>query len=228
MDSIDNSVQKVIVALERIPHNYADYMKRIPYYHMGATLTDAVLQAGVNYKSVVYPRIQDILRKYPECRTTCDFIILFQTIPVGEIIQWNNKRKQDTLCELAWVLYESGLNTEDDVARWIVSKKNAEKVLQINGVGRKTIDYLKLLCGQQAIPIDRHMFQFLEIAGVLAGDYQEASVIMQKVASAIEVDESTLDRMIWNYMSSNESSRQLSFWDIYGDAGLQSFSASKV
>ena len=47
---------------------------------------------------------------------------------------------------------------------------NAESLLEINGVGRKTIDYMKLLSGQQAIPIDRHMFQFLEIAGVLTAD----------------------------------------------------------
>ena len=53
MDNIDNSVQKVIDLLERIPHNYAEITQRTPYYNMAATLTDSVLQAGMNYKSVV-------------------------------------------------------------------------------------------------------------------------------------------------------------------------------
>ena len=72
MDNIDNSVQKVIDLLERIPHNYAEITQRTPYYNMAATLTDSVLQAGMNYKSVVYPRVYNILSKYSDYRTTCD------------------------------------------------------------------------------------------------------------------------------------------------------------
>lgn len=168
---------------------------------MAATLTDSVLQAGMNYKSVVYPRVYNILSKYSDYRTTCDFIILFQTIPIEEIIQWKNKRKQNTICNLALYLYNCNINTEDDLAEWILDDGNAESLLEINGVGRKTIDYMKLLSGQQAIPIDRHMFQFLEIAGVLTADYKEASRILRKTASVLEVGESVLDKTIWNYMS---------------------------
>ena len=217
MDNIDNSVQKVIDLLERIPHNYAEITQRTPYYNMAATLTDSVLQAGMNYKSVVYPRVYNILSKYSDYRTTCDFIILFQTIPIEEIIQWKNKRKQDTICNLAWYLYNCNINTEDDLAEWILDDRNAESLLEINGVGRKTIDYMKLLSGQQAIPIDRHMFQFLEIAGVLTADYNEASRILRKTASVLEVGESVLDKTIWNYMSQKKSDGQLSIFDICGD-----------
>ena len=206
MDNIDNSVQKVIDLLERIPHNYAEITQRTPYYNMAATLTDSVLQAGMNYKSVVYPRVYNILSKYSDYRTTCDFIILFQTIPIEEIIQWKNKRKQNTICNLALYL-----------AEWILDDGNAESLLEINGVGRKTIDYMKLLSGQQAIPIDRHMFQFLEIAGVLTADYKEASRILRKTASVLEVGESVLDKTIWNYMSQKKSDGQMSIFDIFGD-----------
>ena len=217
MDNIDNSVQKVIDLLERIPHNYAEITQRTPYYNMAATLTDSVLQAGMNYKSVVYPRVYNILSKYSDYRTTCDFIILFQTIPIEEIIQWKNKRKQNTICNLALYLYNCNINTEDDLAEWILDDGNAESLLEINGVGRKTIDYMKLLSGQQAIPIDRHMFQFLEIAGVLTADYKEASRIFRKTASVLEVGESVLDKTIWNYMSQKKSDGQMSIFDIFGD-----------
>lgn len=102
---------------------------------------------------------------------------------------------------MALYLYNCNINTEDDLAEWILDDGNAESLLEINGVGRKTIDYMKLLSGQQAIPIDRHMFQFLEIAGVLTADYKEASRILRKTASVLEVGESVLDKTIWNYMS---------------------------
>lgn len=98
------------------------------------------------------------------------------------------------------------------MAEWILDDGNAESLLEINGVGRKTIDYMKLLSGQQAIPIDRHMFQFLEIAGVLTADYKEASRILRKTASVLEVGESVLDKTIWNYMSQKKSDGQMSIF----------------
>jgi 3-methyladenine DNA glycosylase/8-oxoguanine DNA glycosylase len=214
MDNIDNSVRKIIDLLDRIPHDYANITQRTPYYNMAATLTDSVLQAGMNYKSVVYPRVYNILNRYSNYKTTCDFIILFQTIPIEEIIQWKNKRKQDTICDLAWYLYNSNVNTEDDLAEWIMNDRNADSLLEISGVGRKTVDYMKLLSGQQAIPIDRHMFQFLEIAGVLTSDYKEASMILRKTASVLKIGESVLDKTIWMYMSGNKTTGQISIFDI--------------
>ncbi len=213
-DNIDNSVQKIIDLLDRIPHDYANITQRTPYYNMAATLTDSVLQAGMNYKNVVYPRVYNILNRYSSFKTTCDFIILFQTIPIEEIIQWKNKRKQDTICNLAWYLYNCNVNTEVDLAEWIMDERNAESLLEIGGVGRKTVDYMKLLSGQQAIPIDRHMFQFLEIAGVLTSDYKEASIILRKAASVLEIGESVLDKTIWKYMSGKKTTGQISIFDI--------------
>lgn len=220
MVNIDIAVQKVVELLEKIPHNYAEISQRTPYYNMGATLTDSVLQAGMNYKSVVYPRIYNILNRYSDYSTTCDFIILFQTISIEEIIQWKNKRKQDTICELAWFLYNRNVNTEDDLAKWILDDNNAESLLAINGIGRKTVDYLKLLSGQQAIPIDRHMFQFLELAGVLTADYKEASAILRRTAFILNIGESVLDKTIWNYMSRKGTGGQLTIFDICGDTML--------
>lgn len=217
MNNIDISVKKVVDLLEKIPHNFAEITQRTPYYNMAATLTDSVLQAGMNYKSVVYPRVYNILNKYSDYSTTCDFIILFQTIPIEEIIQWKNKRKQNTICNLAWFLYNQNVNTEDDLAKWISDDKNIDKLLEINGVGRKTVDYLKLLSGQQAIPIDRHMFQFLALAGILTSDYKEASTVLRKTAAVLQIGESVLDKTIWNYMAKKSGSGQLTLFEIYGD-----------
>lgn len=221
MDNLDSSVYKVVKLLEKIPHNYAEITQRTPYYNMAATLTDSILQAGMNYKRVVYPRIYNILNRYADYKTTCDFIILFQTISIEEIIQWKNKRKQDTICELAWFLYNQNINTEDDLAKWILNDRNADKLLEINGVGRKTVDYLKLLSGQQAIPIDRHMFQFLELAGILTSDYKEASTILRKTASILQIGESVLDKVIWDYMSEKSDSGQITLFEMYGDVMME-------
>ena len=217
MNNTDNTIQRVIELWNSIPHNYAEIVQLSTYRNMAATLTDSVLQAGMNYKSVVYPRICNILKKYPDYRTTSDFIILFQTIPIEEIIQWKNKRKQKTICELAWFLFDCNINTEDNLSEWIIDDRNAESLLGINGVGRKTIDYLKILSGQQAIPVDRHMYQFLEMAGVLTTDYVEAKIVLRKAAAVIGIEERVLDKTIWRYMSQRSTINQITIFDLFED-----------
>ena len=83
--------------------------QRTPYFHMGATITDSILQAGINYENVVYPRIYKLLSLFPEYKTTSDFIILMQTIPLRELIVWNNERKLDLIKQLSWILYNIGI-----------------------------------------------------------------------------------------------------------------------
>lgn len=46
----------------------------IPYNHMGATITDAVLQAGLRYETVVWPRVQRIMELFPEAATASGFL----------------------------------------------------------------------------------------------------------------------------------------------------------
>ena len=204
----DLLLQKVLDLLETIPNEYTPTVQRKPYYNMGATLTDSILQAGMNYKNVVYPRVYNILTKYANYTSTCDFIILFQTIPIEKIIQWKNISKQNTICKLAWFLYDNKIENEDVLAQWLMrSNENAESLLQIKGVGRKTVDYLKLLSGLQAIPIDRHMFQFLKLAGIEASCYEEVSIILKKAARCLKIEESVLDKTIWNYMTTIDSDK---------------------
>ena len=71
------------------PHGISEFTQRTPYYNMAATLTDSVLQAGMNYKSVVYPRVYNILSKYSDYRTIIqiqsqitDFVLLSFIFPL--------------------------------------------------------------------------------------------------------------------------------------------------
>jgi thermostable 8-oxoguanine DNA glycosylase len=72
---------------------------------------------------------------------------------------------------------------------------------QINGIGPKTIDYLKMLSGVQAIAIDRHLFSFLELAGILNRSYNEANLIYSKASELLGISKYELDRKVWLYMS---------------------------
>jgi endonuclease III len=81
------------------------------------------------------------------------------------------------------------------------NKNNLLKLAQIEGVGPKTIDYLKMLSGNQAIAVDRHLFKFLELADITIETYQEANAIYCKAAEMLKISQYELDRKVWLFMS---------------------------
>jgi hypothetical protein len=54
------------------------------YGHMGATITDAMLQAGTSWKTVVKPR-RDKIWKYTQAQTTSGFLALIESQSGGEL-----------------------------------------------------------------------------------------------------------------------------------------------
>ena len=181
--------------------NFAPVAKRKPYYHMGATITDSILQAGLNYHHVVYPRVLKLLTKYPDYKTTCDFIILMQVVPLTELIAWKNPKKLQRIKDLTWFLYNNGIENEDQLVKWLDAENNVNRLRGGDGIGPKTIDYLKILAGDQAIAIDRHLFAFLELAGIPLCSYQEASLIYGKAAELLDIGQYELDKKVWMYMT---------------------------
>lgn len=87
-----------------------------PYGHMGATLTDAVLQAGVRYETVVRPRVQKLLRDHPDARTTSAFAALLRDRGAAEILTWKG-RKLETLDQLVAFLLREQIETEPELAQ---------------------------------------------------------------------------------------------------------------
>ena len=201
---LNSNIIKLKEAVKKIPPKTISYVERKPYNNMAATLSDAILQAGMNYKTVVMPRISDILYRYSNFTSTCDFIILFQTVPIEQIIKWKNKKKQNTLCNLAWLLYNEGVNSEEDFRQWGRVSENEEKLLALDGIGYKTADYLKLLSGLETIPVDRHLFKFLKDSEIPITTYYDASYIFKSAAKELNIEERLLDKIIWDYMSSRK------------------------
>ncbi|NLI13966.1 hypothetical protein [Pelotomaculum propionicicum] len=202
-DKFIASAKKLISFISK--NTFDSITQRTPYYHMGATITDSVLQAGLNYSHVVYPRILKLLKEFPDYKTTCDFIILMQIFPLNDLISWRNEKKLERIKKLSWFFYNNKIENEDQLATWLNDKNNLPKLAQIEGIGPKTIDYLKMLSGSQAIAVDRHLFKFLELANITVKTYQEANAIYCKVAEMLKISQYELDRKIWLFMSNSKA-----------------------
>lgn len=180
---------------------FKGHRQKKTYCHMGATITDAILQAGMNYQTVVYPRVLNLLQNYVDFKTTCDFLILMQTIKLEDLINWKNVRKLESIRKLSWLLQDFDVQTESQLKLWLEHDQNLDSLLQINGIGPKTIDYLKMLSGCQSIAIDRHLFKYLRLAGIAVSTYSEAHTIYNSAADLLGITPYEFDKSIWNTMS---------------------------
>jgi len=173
------------------------------YTHMGALIVDSILQAGLNYVSVVLPRIEKILLNYPNFVTSVDFLILLQTYDIHKMIHWNDSTKTNRIFLLTKIFVEENIMTVEDLSQWIRIDKNKMKLKEISGIGPKTVDYISILCGNDEIAIDRHLMAFLELAGCPKLPYYQTKAIYESVSKQLNVSLVCLDESIWNFMRNN-------------------------
>jgi hypothetical protein len=174
---------------------------------MGATLADAVLQRGIDYKAVVEPRVNNLKAAYPEAITTSAFAHILECDGAPKVLDWTDGAKPQTLVALVKVLLENGIETEEELREWLEVPKSIIRLHHVKGIKDKTTDYLKILVGIQTVAVDMHLFGFLEEAGVPTRDYAEAHRILHEVAELLGIEASKLDHSIWRYGSSLPTKR---------------------
>jgi hypothetical protein len=172
------------------------------YGHMGATITDAILQAGLKYESVVKPRVRNVLQKYPQGNTTTGFLNLLTELGPNEVLQWKHPEKPARVLDLTKFLQAEFIETESDLHNWFLHEENVLRLKQVRGVKDKTADYLKILVGINTSAVDRHMYAFLADAGLLIKTYLEAKAILNATADQLGVGRANFDYSVWKYMSS--------------------------
>ena len=181
--------------------------ERSTYCHMGATICDTILQAGLNYKTVVAPRINRLLERWPNANSTSKFLYNIRRYDLYSAIDWLDDEKPRRIIGLTEFLANEDLETEADVRRWMHDEYNVESLRKLRGVGPKTTDYLKMLVGISTVPVDRHVRNFLSKAGVTRRDYEETQSLFHDVADVMSIDRSSFDYAVWLYESSNSRSR---------------------
>lgn len=172
------------------------------YGHMGATIVDAMLQAGLTYETTVAPRVGELKRDFPEAATTTGLIKLFENVGgVGVLTRWRDPEKPARIEAVARFLLSEGIETEDALREWLERDGNVKRLKRLRGIGDKTADYFKILVGLPTTAVDRHIMDFLEMAGAPGADYNEAQRIVHCAADLMGVDRALLDHSIWTYMS---------------------------
>lgn len=177
------------------------------YTHIGALYTNVILQAGLNYRTVVQPRVMRILREYPNANTVRGFIEVVKKDGIATVINWKHPDKIDRMHRLLDFSTEMAINTCEDLSDFLRNESNHEKFLGVKGIGNKTLDYTLKLLAFDTIAVDRHIYTFVEQAGLSVIDYRTTKKVVEFAADILEVSRSAMDYRIWLYMS-NKTNRQ--------------------
>jgi endonuclease III len=171
----------------------------VAYDNMAALLADVSLQAGLNYERTVWPRVAEILRRYPDCNSTCGLVSVLQRTSVHELLRWNGQDKILRFKALLGLFVELDIQSIEDLAIWIEATESREALLNIRGVGKKTVDYLRILCGNVAFPLDRHFMRFLRMAGVDAtvNGYDYVQRLLLDACSELGLNPRETEKGLW-------------------------------
>jgi endonuclease III-like uncharacterized protein len=173
-----------------------------PRNHMGATLTDVMFQAGINWHTSVEPRINKI-KSYERAATIDGLKSLFSKLNAEEFFNWKGRKPRNFL-NIIDFLDKEYVDTENDLKRWLMLPGSTEKLMKQPGFGNKTVDYIKMLVGFPNVAVDRHIVTMLERAGIFIDDYEEAKTIVIGAAKILNVNPSVLDHSIWYYISGSK------------------------
>lgn len=180
--------------------------------HIGALFTDAILQAGVNYRSVVRPRVESVLIRFPKANTVSAFSNVLDNYGISKVLNWNNAEKIRRMHDLVSFCKFHSIETALELTAFLNDKNGEEKLKEINGIGDKTCDYMKRLLGFDTVAVDRHIREFLLDADILYDDYFDIKEVVEYAADFMEMSRRELDYSIWSYMSRKEQKEvQLTF-----------------
>lgn len=171
------------------------------YNHMGATVADAVFQANMRYATHVKPRVNRILVTCPEAHTTTAALRLLEGIRATEFLSWRGEDRAERFCHVLRFFASENIETEAELSTWLLDNANLPKLRSIKGIGPKTVDYFKILVGVSTSAIDRHLLNFLGLAGMTPCGYSEAQAIINATADILSVDRAYFDHSIWQFMS---------------------------
>lgn len=170
---------------------------------MGATITDAILQAGLNYDSVVRRRTQRILDSYPQARTTSEFLKTLEESGPKAVLDWKDDEKPRRVLAVTQLFIREGIETELQLETWLDRSENIKKLQTIKGIKKKTTDYFRKLVGIETCAPDVHLYGFIQDAQIILGEhqYEEAKEIINRAAVLLGHKPGIFDQSIWEYKS---------------------------
>lgn len=174
---------------------------RVASNHLGAVLADAILQSGVNYRTVVRARIDRIHSLFPQAATLPGLIEILEQQGAADFLLWSHPIKTLRFESLTQLLATQGIGSTFELKLWLNRSEARIHLLRVHGIGPKTCDYLSCLVGIDCIAVDRHVRAFATEAGVVISDYERLKSVVSYAADLLGMTRRDFDAWIWKTTS---------------------------
>ena len=169
--------------------------------HMGAVITDSVLQQRWNYQRQVRPRVEGLQKQWPDAATVSGFRDRISKEGLEKVLRLKPQKKLGLIKELTDHLAHAGVESRQDLHQWLDQTAHGASLRTLKGIGPKTVDYLGCLVGRDDIAIDIHLRAFAKQAGVTISDYAALRSLYEQTADALGHQRSGLEHAVWNHQS---------------------------
>lgn len=185
---------------DRAQEEGALFKQKVPratYEHLGAVFADSILQAGLNYTTVVRPRIVAILQTYPDLDTVSSLLELIGQGKTGVFLSWRHHEKVTRFEKLVAFMREREIENVQDLRSHLTSEDFCDDIQSLNGVGPKTVDYMACLVGIDSIAVDRHVRTFARLVGVENENYLFLRRSFCCAADLLAIPRREFDAWLW-------------------------------
>lgn len=202
-------------------HTLSNYIKKLsnfPIYsidcfqnkHLGEILANTILQAGLNYETVVKPRLKRIRNLYPEMFNISSCWHAIEKDGSKYILLWKHDEKPKRFEDLVRFFKDQKIDNVNELKEYLEKPNHHPDILKIKGIGKKTLDYLSMLVGVSfaGVAVDRHIKEFLNEAGICENNYDKIKIMIETTADALNIRRCELDHAIWKYQSTKQLSGQ--------------------
>lgn len=176
---------------------FAEKHPRVTCEHLGAVLADSVLQAGLNYTTVVRPRVLAILRSHPSRHSISSLVSLIDDGKTNAFLNWRHHEKVSRFEALVVFLQRCGIEDVVDLRASLASDEFCGAIQNIKGIGPKTVDYMACLVGLDSIAVDRHVRTFAKAIGVENDDYHFLRASFCYAADLLSLPRREFDGWLW-------------------------------
>jgi 3-methyladenine DNA glycosylase/8-oxoguanine DNA glycosylase len=145
-----------------------------------------------------------IAKGYPTGETTSGFLALLRSEGAANILNLKAGRKLRTIEELAQFLADRGVENTNDLSMWLQASGNPSSLMTVHGVGPKTVSFLKLLVGLDAIAVDRQILRFVQQASVDLKTPELVEALLTKAGRQLGLTGAQVDQLVWRSLAAHD------------------------
>lgn len=173
------------------------------WHHIGALITDSVLQRRQKYKATVYPRVQALVEEWPDAATTSGFRARINQGGLSDIIRWNGQQRLQQIEDMVAVFDALEIEDVETLHKRLQPGPKRDEfrtvLRKVRHVGPKTVDYMDILAGvETGTAVDSRIKKHMKSAGVSNLTYSHVQGVMRKAADLRKWRHGDLDAALWN------------------------------